>query len=149
MLPKSKLMLGFPSIVIQLIKIFPVVSETKVQISRISSYSDTLFKIHFNIIHPFTYTSPRTKFNIISIFTGGWDMVYGVTSSWWVSRQSQWPCVGLCHRLGPVLIDMRYCYIGGTSTDRVPDGLQSGTGMSCSHKMLSGEQRGQLRAGVH
>jgi len=71
MLPKSKLMLGFPSIVIQLIKIFPVVSETKVQISRISSYSDTLFKINFNIIHPFTYTSPRTKFNIISIFTGG------------------------------------------------------------------------------
>jgi len=57
--------------------------------------------------------------------------------------------VGLCHRLGPVLIDMGYFHISSTSTDRVPGGLQSVTGMSCSHKMLSGEQQGQLRAGVH
>jgi len=71
MLPKNKLMLGFPSIVIQLIKSFPVVKKTTVQVSRISPYSTLFFKIHFNIILPFTYTSPRIKFNIISIFTGG------------------------------------------------------------------------------
>jgi hypothetical protein len=57
--------------------------------------------------------------------------------------------MGLCHRLGPVLIDMGYCHISSTSTDRVPGGLQSVTGMSCSYTMLSGEQWGQLRAGVH
>jgi hypothetical protein len=76
-------------------------------------------------------------------------MVYGVTSSYWVSRQSQRPCVGLCHRLGPVLSDMGYCHISSNSTDHVSGGLQSITGMSCSHKMLSGEQQGQLRAGVY
>lgn len=99
--------------------------------------------------HLHTYTYPRFTFNIISIFTGGWDMVYGVTSSYWVSRQTQWPCLGLHHRLGPVLTNMGYCHISSTSTDHVPGGLQSVTGMSCSHKMLSGEQQGQLRAGVH
>jgi hypothetical protein len=71
MLPKNKLNLGFPSIVIQLIKSFPAITKTKVQASRISPHSDTMFKIHFSFILPFNYTSPIIKFNTISIFTGG------------------------------------------------------------------------------
>lgn len=119
------------------------VDQVQSQLNRFHTLTFSLFKIYFNIILLSTFLSPNVKFIVNSPFSGGWDMVHGVTSSHWVSRQSQWSSVGLCNRLGPVFIDVGYSHISSNSTGQLPGGLQSVTGMLCSaqHSISSANQQ--------